>query len=140
MFDLMPFGRNDRNLFRYLDNWEKNFFGDMASDFPQFRTDILDKGDKYVLEAELPGFSKEDIKIDIQNDRLVVSAEHSENSEDKKDNYIRKERRYGSFSRSFDISAIKADEITAEYKNGILELNLPKQAGTVPTSRRIEIQ
>lgn len=140
MFDLMPFGRNDRNLFRYLDNMEKSFFGDMASDFPQFRTDIIDKGDKYVLEAELPGFTKEDINIDIQNDRLIVSAEHNENTEEKKENFVRKERRFGSFSRSFDISSVKADEITAEYKNGILELNLPKKAGEVPASRRIEIQ
>jgi HSP20 family protein len=140
MFDLMPFGRNDRNLFRYLDNMEKSFFGDMASDFPQFRTDIIDKGDKYVLEAELPGFTKEDINIDIQNDRLIVSAEHNENTEEKKENFVRKERRYGSFSRSFDISSVKADEITDEYKNGILELNLPKKSGEVPASRRIEIQ
>jgi HSP20 family protein len=94
MFDLMPFGRNEKNLFHYLDSMEKNFFGDMASDFPQFRTDILDKGDKYVLEAELPGFSKEDISIDIRDDRLIISAEHNDSSEDKKENYVRKERRY----------------------------------------------
>lgn len=140
MFDLMPFGRNDRNLFNYLDNFEKNFFNSMASDFTQFRTDIVDKGDKYVLEAELPGFSKEDISIDVQDNRLIVKAEHNEAEEEKKENYVHKERRYGSFTRSFDISEIKANEISAEYKNGILELSLPKQTTSSSMSRRIDIQ
>lgn len=140
MFDLMPFGRNDRNLFNYLDSFEKNFFNSMASDFTQFRTDIVDKGDKYVLEAELPGFSKEDISIDVQDNRLIVKAEHNEAEEEKKENYVRKERRYGSFTRSFDISEIKANEISAEYKNGILELSLPKQTTSSSMSRRIDIQ
>ena len=62
MFDLMPFGRNEKSLFDYLDNFEPNFFGDaFGGNVSQFRTDIVDKGDKYVLQAELPGFAKEDI-------------------------------------------------------------------------------
>ncbi|WP_330659686.1 Hsp20/alpha crystallin family protein [Caproiciproducens faecalis] len=140
MFDLMPFGRRENNLFNYFDNMEKNFFGDISQGLSSFRTDVIDNGDKYLLKAELPGFKKEDIKIDIEGDRLTVSAEHKDETEEKNDNYIRRERRYGSFSRSFDISNIKCNEISAEYKDGILELSMPKLESVVPESRRIEIQ
>lgn len=140
MFDLMPFGRRDNSLFNYFDNMEKNFFGDMAQSFSTFRTDVIDEGDKYVLKAELPGFQKEDIKIDIEGNYLTVSAQHSDDTEEKKDNYVRRERRFGSFARSFDISNIKSNDITADYSSGILSLNLPKVEGTVPESRRIEIR
>lgn len=140
MFDLMPFGRRENNLFNYFDNMEKNFFGDMAQSFSTFRTDVIDEGDKYVLKAELPGFQKEDIKIDIEGSYLTISAQHSDETEEKKDNFVRRERRYGSFARSFDISDIKSNDITADYTSGILSLNLPKVEGTVPESRRIEIR
>nr|WP_319488806.1 Hsp20/alpha crystallin family protein [uncultured Caproiciproducens sp.] len=140
MFDLMPFGRRESNLFNYFDNMEKNFFGDISQGFSSFRTDVIDHGDKYVLKAELPGFKREDIKIDIEGSSLTVSAEHSDETEEKKDSYIRRERRYGSFSRSFDISNIKGSEISAEYKDGILELSLPKMETAVPETRRIEIR
>ena len=140
MFDLMPFGRRENNLFNYFDNMEKNFFGDMAQSFSTFRTDVIDEGDKYVLKAELPGFQKEDIKIDIEGSYLTISAQHSDETEEKKDNFVRRERRYGSFARSFDISDIKSNEITADYTSGILSLNLPKVEETVPESRRIEIR
>ena len=139
MFDLMPFERREHNLQKYFDDMEKQFFGHLG-DFAQFNTDILDKCDKFVLQAELPGFQKEDIHIDIDNDRLTITAQHSEEKEDRKDHFIRRERSYGSFARSFDISGVKADEITAEYKNGVLELFLPKRGEIPASSRRIEIQ
>jgi HSP20 family protein len=140
MFDLVPFARRENNLFSYLDNMEKNFFGDMSQDFSSFRTDVIDEGNRFVLKAELPGFKKEDIKIDIKDDRLTVSAEHQVETEEKKDNYVRRERRFGSFSRTFDISNIKTNEISADYSDGILSLNLPKLEGKVPETRRIEIK
>ena len=103
--------------------------------------DIRDAGDKFVLEAELPGFDKGDIKLDVKDGILTITAEHSENQEQKdaKGAYIRRERRYGSFSRSFDITGIDEGSITAAYNNGILELNLPKAVPVVPESRRIAI-
>ena len=140
MFDLMPFNRGENNLFDYFDNFEKNFFGDMTQGISAFRTDVIDDGDKYIVKAELPGFDKNDINIDIKDNCLTVSAQRQEQNEDKKDNYIYKERRYGSFARSFDVSNIKSNEITADYKNGILSLNLPKREEAVPQSHRIEIK
>lgn len=70
MFDLIPFGRNERNLFQYLDNVEKSLFDGLDTRVSRFRTDILDKGDRYLLEAELPGFKKEDIHLDLEGDIL----------------------------------------------------------------------
>ena len=64
MFDLMPFGY-ERSLLDSFDNFEKEFFKGMNRSLASFRTDIQDKGDHYVLEAELPGFAKEDIHIDL---------------------------------------------------------------------------
>jgi HSP20 family protein len=140
MFDLVPFARRENNLFNYLDNIERNFFGDISHDFSSFRTDIIEEENQFVLKAELPGFKKEEIKVDINGDRLIISAEHNDEIEERKDNYIRRERRYGSFSRAFDLSSIKADEISADYNQGILILSLPKREETVPQSRRLEIK
>lgn len=142
MFEMMPFGRRNHmsayDPFQDLEKFEKAFFGN----FPDmFRTDIQDKGGAYLLEADLPGMKKEDIKIDIDGDRLTINAQRSSEAEEKdeKQNYVRRERSYGSYSRSFDISNIKGEEISAAYENGVLKLTLPKKENAVPTSRRLEI-
>ncbi len=142
MFGMIPFEYRDRNLFNVFDNFERSFFGNSNVDLPAFRADIRDAGDKYVLDAELPGFHKEDINLDIKDGILTISAEHSETNDQKDDkgNYIRRERRYGSFRRSFDISGIDESAISASYQNGILELSLPKQQQVLPQSRRIAIE
>ena len=126
MFGMIPFDRRDSSLFDMLDNFERNFFGTSSNTASSFRTDIRDEGDKFVLEAELPGFKKEDIKLDLKDGILTISAQHTEENEEKKNSYIRRERRYGSFSRSFDVSGIQEDHITAAYNNGVLELTLPR--------------
>ena len=140
MFGMIPFARNDDNFFDLFDNFERKFFGNSAAALPDFRTDIRDAGDRYILEAELPGFRKEDIKLDLKDGILTISAQHSQESEEKKNSYIRRERRYGSFSRSFDVSGIQEDHITAAYNNGVLELTLPKAQPVVPAARQIDIQ
>ena len=141
MFGMLPFERNEDNVFDTFDNFTRNFFRGSNANLPAFRTDIRDAGDKFVLEAELPGFQKEDIKLDVKDGILTISAQHNENQEqkDEKGTYIRRERRYGSFTRSFDITGIDEAGITAAYQNGILELNLPKAVPVVPETRRIAI-
>ena len=140
MFGMIPFDRHDSSLFDMLDNFERNFFGSSNNTASSFRTDIRDEGDKFVLEAELPGFKKEDIKLDLKDGILTISAQHSQESEEKQNSYIRRERRYGSFSRSFDVSGIQEDHITAAYNNGVLELTLPKAEPVVRAARQIDIQ
>ena len=141
MFELMPFGRRERSLSDYFDQMEKNFFGNLDAGFSAIRTDVLDKGDHYLLRAELPGFDKEDIHIDLNGDRLEIRAEHNAEKEEKeKDSFVRRERTYGSFMRSFDVSGIRVEDIKANYKNGVLELELPKAAAVPPAAKRIDIQ
>ena len=142
MFGMLPFERNDDNVFDTFDNFARNFFRSSNTDLPAFRTDIRDAGDRFVLEAELPGFDKEDISLDLKDGILTIRAEHREDKDekDKQGNYIRRERRFGSFSRSFDVTGIDEGGITAAYNNGILELNLPKAQPAVPETKRIAIE
>ena len=145
MFELIPFDRHTRNLasfdpFRMLDEMDRRFMTS-APAVSAFRTDVLDTGDAFKLEAELPGFKKEDIKIDIENDCLTISAERSaDTKEEQKGSYVKRERFYGSFSRSFDVSGINVDAIEAAYTDGVLTVTLPKKAAEVPASRRLEIK
>lgn len=142
MFGMIPFEYRDRNLFNAFDNWERNFLKNSNMDLPAFRADIRDAGDKYILEADLPGFHKDEIQLDVKDNILTISAEHSESKEEKDDNgkYIRQERRYGSFRRSFDITGIDESTITASYKDGVLELSMPKAQQIAPQNRKIAIE
>ena len=140
MYGLSPFGRNGFDLFNFINDLDKQFSDTMPVN--SCRTDIRDEGDKYVMESELPGFEKEDIKLDINGSYLVISAQH-ENTEEKKEDsgkYIRRERIFGSYQRSFDISDVDADGISAEYKNGILIIDLPKKKPEEPVAKRLEIK
>ncbi len=143
MFDMMPFERRNSmarfDPFRELENFEKSFFGDFGGGF---RTDIKDKGDHFELEADLPGVKKEDIAVDIDGDCLTISAQRDSQREEKneQEQYVRRERSYGSYSRSFDISNVKSEEISGSYENGVLKLVLPKRSPTGSTSRRLDIQ
>ena len=139
MFGMIPFERSDNNIFDLFDNFQKQFFRDSNATLPAFRADIRDLDDKFVLDAELPGFNKEAISLDLKEGILTVKAEHKEDQEQKQGEYIRRERRTGSFARSFDVSGIDESGISAAYKNGILEVTLPKQAPVVPESRQIAI-
>ncbi|MCI9512776.1 MAG: Hsp20/alpha crystallin family protein [Oscillospiraceae bacterium] len=141
MFGMIPFERHENNLFDAFDNFERNFFGNTSSAVT-FRTDIRDEGDKFVLEAELPGFRKEDIQLHLKDGILTVSAQRTASSEEKdqRGNYIRRERRFGSFARSFDVAGIDEESISAAYQDGILELTLPKAKPAAPAVRQIQIQ
>ena len=104
MFELIPFTRhvNVYDPFRAFDELERNFFNDRQT--LSFRTDVIDTGDAYKLDAELPGFKKEDISIDVENDCLTISVVRKPEEGDKRPNYVKRERVFGSFSRSFDVS------------------------------------
>ena len=144
MFELIPFERTMRNLnsfspFRQMEEMQRSFFNaNSASSL--FRTDVSDLGDAYKLEAELPGFSKDDININIEDERMTISVERKMDNSEDKPNYLRRERFYGSFKRSFDISGIDADNISAAYTDGVLSLDMPKKQELLPRSRKLEIQ
>ena len=144
MFELTPFVKRNHvttyDPFRLFDEMERSFF--KGSELGDFRADIRDTGDAYELEADLPGVKKEDIKVDLDNNYLTISAErHAEKDEkDKKGHYVRRERSYGSYSRSFDVTGVQTEQITAEYTDGVLKLHLPKKQEALPTTRRLEIR
>lgn len=142
MFDLIPLERGDSSLFNAFDRMMSNdFFHDFNNGMVPCRTDILDKGDKFILKADLPGFRKEEIHLDVDGNRLTLSADHSEEANDKKENYIRKERRCSTLSRSFDMEGIDVEHIGASYQDGVLEVKLPKLQKTErPNSKQIAIQ
>ncbi len=142
MFGMIPFDRSDNNLFDTFDNFTRDFFRKSNAELPAFRTDIRDMGDAFLLEAELPGFNKEDISLDLKDGILTITATHTESSEKKDDDgsYIRRERRYGSFQRSFDVTGIDEAAITAAYQNGVLALTLPKAKPVEPETHKIVIQ
>ena len=127
------------NPFREMEQWERNLF---SGNFTEFKTDIKDEGDAYLLETDLPGFAKEDIHLDLDDHYLTVKAERHADREAKDDNgrYICCERSYGSYSRSFDVTDIDTDAIKAKYDNGVLTLRMPKKAPELPHSKRLEIE
>ena len=106
-----------------------------------------DKGEAYELHAELPGFKKEDIRLDVENEVLTISAERKYDSGDadgaekaEKPSFVKRERFYGAYSRSFDVSGIQVDGITAAYTDGVLQLTMPKKVAAAPARRTLEIQ
>ena len=90
------------------------------------KCDIYEKDNNYVIEMDLPGFDKKDIKLECNKGNVVITAEknHEEESKDKK--YIRRERSYGKYSRSFYLGDIDQDNINASFSNGTLEVTIPK--------------
>ena len=140
MYSMIPFGRYNQSLNSLFDDFERSFFSNDRRELSAFRTDIQDKGDHYLLEADLPGFKKEDIDLHLEDGVLTITARHDENKESKDGKYICRERRTGSYARSFDVSGIREEDISAAYDNGVLKLTLPKQGEPQPQSRKITIQ
>ena len=133
----------DDSFDKMVDDAFRDFWGGSELErHDAFRTDVIDQGDKYLLQAELPGFRKEDINIDLKNDLLTISASHKEEKDEEDQNkYIRKERCYRSYSRSFRVSNMEAGDIDASYNNVILEVTFPKKdPETKDSVCRIEIK
>lgn len=110
--------------------------GEMSSWKPA--VDIVEKQDRYVIKADLPGVEEKDISIEVKDGVLTLKGERSNEYTEEKDNVYRCERSYGSFSRSFNIADVNEDKIDAEYKNGILNIELPKAEQKMP--KRVSIK
>ena len=108
-------------------------FGDLTSfmddDFfksGSFAMDVKESDNEISIDAELPGFKKEDINIEFEDGRLTISAENKDESEDKEDNYVVRERHSGKIYRSVYLGDVEEDKISAKYENGILNIVVPK--------------
>ena len=102
--------------------------------------DIYETDHNLVLKAELPGVDPKDVDIRIENGTLHLKGERKFSSEVKQENYHRVERAYGSFTRSFSLpSSVSADQVSAEYNNGLLTLTLPKREEAKPRTIKINV-
>ena len=89
--------------------------------------DVIERDDGYLLRADVPGFKPDQVKIEVEDDVLTVSAEHEESEEENNDHYLRRERRYGSASRSITLpKGVTPDQVEATCKDGIVEVSVPK--------------
>jgi len=147
MFGLTPFRRN-QSVGRSRDFWDfDRFFEDFFNDsvFPAFynsrhmKVDIKENENEYVVEAELPGVKKEEISIDLHDDRLTIAVKRDEQVNEEQENYIRKERRSCSMCRSFYVENVKNENVSAKLENGLLTIVLPKKEPGKPNSRKIQI-
>ncbi len=133
---VMPFSRMN-SLLDAIGGTDKDFY-DGEDKYTACRTDILEVGDSFVMESELPGFKKSEIAIDLDGTTLTIKAVHGA-QEQTEGRYIRRERSRRAYQRSFDISGIDTEKISAKYTDGILILTLPKKKAEVPASRKLDI-
>ena len=126
--------RNNNLGVSLFDNMFDDFFKDpfftRNNSVKVMKTDIQEKDNNYVLDMDLPGYDKEDIKAQLKDGYLTISAQKntSNDEKDEEGNYIRRERYCGKCSRSFYVGdSIKEEDIKASFNNGILELTFPKE-------------
>jgi HSP20 family protein len=101
--------------------------------------DLVETEDHFVLKADLPGLSDEDVHIDVEGDVLTVSGERKSEHEDKREGYVRVERAFGAFRRSLTLpEGVDAEAVTARFDSGVLEVRIPKPEQRKP--RRVAIQ
>lgn len=106
-----------------------------------FPVDIKDTPEAFLLKAELPGLAKEDIKINFNDNMLTIRGERKKEEKEEGANFIRVERSYGSFTRSFSVDVpVKYNEIKARYQDGILEVILPKEEDAKKREFSVEIE
>jgi len=145
MFGLTPYRRHGEipRSFVDMDNFFDNFLRDswfpaLAHSFGTMRVDIKETENAYVLVADLPGVPKEELQVEFHEGRLSIHVQHNEQVAAEKENYLCRERRSRSESRTFAFDNVNADEVSAHYKDGVLTVTLPKQE-TRTKRRRINI-
>lgn len=152
MFGLTPYHGKNRglrrghnNIFEEIDTMFENFFSNSFapmtnSKFNAMSVDIKENESEYVIKADLPGVDKEEINIELKNNYLTIAVERDEETTEERENYIRKERHFGSMSRCFYVDNIKEDEIDADFKNGTLSIKLPKKKPSNVETTKIDIK
>ena len=105
------------------------------------RTDVRETEKEFVIDLEIPGIDKKDIKVEVKENTLTISGERCEESTEEETDYYRRERRYGKFERSFGLpDTIEDDKVSAKYKNGILTLTLQKSEKALPKEIAVEVK
>ena len=103
--------------------------------------DIYETDENIVMKAELPGIDKKDVSIEVKDNMLVLKGERKFEKEIKEENYHRMERAYGSFQRTFTLpNVVDKDRVSAKYKDGVLEITLPKIKEAKPKQVKVEVE
>lgn len=103
--------------------------------------DVVEEKEQYVLKADLPGLNKEDIKVSLENGILTIEGERKSEIEEKDKQYHRVERSYGRFVRSLNVGTnVDQSKIRASYKDGVLQLNVPKAQEVKPKSIEVQVE
>ena len=139
MSNLFPVGRDFMNFGR---NFFEDPFDHLLESTSNFNVDIREEEQAYIVEAELPGMSKDSIQLKYEDNVLSIGAtqEESKDEKDDKGNYIRRERSTKSFSRQFLLKNVKEEDINASFENGVLTVTLPKKNSDETPPKHIEIQ
>lgn len=107
--------------------WPERWWSAAATEITTPAVDLYEEKDDIVVKAELPGMEKDDIEVNLSDNRLTIKGEKTQEEEVKKEGYYRSERSYGSFVRTLELPReVQTDKIKAAFKNGILEIRLPK--------------
>lgn len=133
---------NDYGFMKAFDNIDQKLYGKHA--IKEMLTDVRDKGDHYELLVDLPGFHKENIKVELDEGYLTITAEKGiEEKDDNNGRFVRQERYYGTMQRSFYVGeAIKVEDITGKFEGGVLAINIPKkeEQKALPANNQITIE
>ncbi len=111
----------------YLDDFFDDFVPMPKMPKNDMKCDIYEKGGKVHIEMDIPGFNKEDVKVDLDDGILTIAATKHEDKEEKEKNYYRKERTFGTFKRQFNVGNINESTIDAKFYNGVLKISFPKE-------------
>ena len=111
----------------YLDDFFEDFVPMPKMPKNEMKCDIYEKGGEVHIELDVPGFNKEDVKVDLDDGILTIAASKHEDKEEKEKNYYRKERTFGSFKRQFNVGNVKENDIDAKFYNGVLKISFPKE-------------
>ena len=125
----------------YLDSIFDDFMDDMEpmrTPLDVMKCDIYEKDGAYHIEADVPGFKKEEIAVECEDGYVTISAEKNEETEDSDKKYLKRERNYSKTTRRFYVGDIDSNEIKAEFKDGILKVTVPKQE-KLPSKKSIDI-
>jgi HSP20 family protein len=102
--------------------------------------DVMETDDEFQIRAELPGVEKKDVKLSVENGVLLISGHREQEKEEKGKRYHKIERAYGNFARSFTVpETVDAEKVTAEFKNGVLTVRLPKSEKARPKSIEVKV-
>lgn len=123
-----------------LMNIDRTLYGKNAKNL--MKTDVKDDGDHYEVAIDLPGFTKDEVKVDLKDGYLTITAGKSlEKKDDEKSKYIRQERYVGSMTRSFYVGEVRPEDVHGKYESGVLTLTVPKETQhKVEPNTRIAIE